>query len=237
MTGDLSRLAARRVDPGPLSHTMRILLAALAACVVFIGGPRSAQAHHANVGIDNVTCTGLVTFTIEAWDGGDAPSRSNPIVDVAYRSNGGSFTPLPRPSYALSADKAFRATASFQLPKPLPKTVELVATPRATWGDGVPPDQSQPRESTTRGVPTCPQAPRSRPVYGRFLPWLSAGLLAVVGTRLLLSLRRDVSRSTLVKSRLGPPLFVDGADLGMAVSAVLLGIICGVLVTLLLIRT
>jgi hypothetical protein len=74
-------------------------------------------------------------------------------------------------------------------------------------------------------------------VYGRFLPWLSAGLLAVVGTRLLLSLRRDVSRSTLVKSRLGSPLFVDGADLGMAVSAVLLGIICGVLVTLLLVRT
>jgi len=189
-------VGARRLDPGPLSHAQRILLAVVAACGVFIAGPSSAQAHHANVGIDNVTCTGLVTFTIEAWEGGDAPSRSNPLVDVSYRTNGGSFTPLAHSSYALSADRGFRVTASFQLPKPLPKTLELMATPRATWGDGAPPDQSQPRESTTRVLPTCPQAPRSPPVYRRFLPWLSAGVLAVVAARLLVNLRRDASRSS-----------------------------------------
>lgn len=233
--------AASRTAPGRLNRSVvlrleRIALAVMAAGAAVIGGPAVAEAHHANVAIDSVTCTGRVVFTIEAWDGADAPSRSIPRVDVSYSANGGPFTQLTNSSNELSAARDFRATGSFQLPRPLPRTVQIMTTPAATWGDGAPPDQSQQRESTTRSVPTCHQTAVSPPRYRLFLPWLSVGVIAVVASRLLLNLRRGVSRDTGARSRLVSLVFVDVGELWLTVTAVVLGAVCGALLTVLLVK-
>jgi hypothetical protein len=113
----------------------------LALCVAAI--PRVALAHFPEVqGTED--CSGTVSYTVKAWNGPDAESRTNPDIGVYVDGKlvqHGAFTP----------ENNFTFTGSVKLEAP--KTVHVKAVALAPWASGKPAGGS--RETTVRAPTDC----------------------------------------------------------------------------------
>jgi hypothetical protein len=113
----------------------------LALCLAAI--PGIALAHFPEVqGTED--CSGLVSYTVRAWNGPTAESKTNPDIGVYVDGQlvqHGAFTP----------ENNFSFTGSFQLDAP--KTVHVKAVALAPWASGVKPGGS--RETTVRAPKDC----------------------------------------------------------------------------------
>jgi hypothetical protein len=113
----------------------------LALCVAAI--PRVALAHFPEVQ-GTQDCSGTVSYTVTAWNGPDAESRTNPDIGVYVDGKlvqHGAFTP----------ENNFTFTGSVKLEAP--KTVHVKAVALAPWASGKPAGGS--RETTVRAPKDC----------------------------------------------------------------------------------
>jgi hypothetical protein len=129
---------------------LRFLIALTVALVGLVATAGPASAHHPEI-TGSVDCTGKVTFTVRAWSGPDAPSRTNPDVRVHRSTDGGRTYTTPVGSGAFTTANGYSFSGSTTTTGTEP--VRLRVQAYANWGSGAAP--GEPRYVTLNPPTNC----------------------------------------------------------------------------------